>query len=258
MSTINKSSTARPAPRPRNSWVAALLAGHSALGLGFCALIYLICLSGTLAVFERELQRWEQPAIPSVTNVGPREIETAITNVRQRAPKDAASSITITLPAPDQLQLLVSAGGHEGKGGRNWYADGDGRLIAEVRHPAASFISELHTDLHMPLGIGRIIVGISGMALLCLIVSGALAHPRIFRDAFRLRLGGPRRLELADTHNRLGTWLLPFALIISFTGAFVALFFFMFAGVAGGPRGAGRRPQPEASGASRPSRRLAL
>lgn len=232
MSTINASSTARPAPRPRNGWVAALLAGHSALGLGFCALIYLICLSGTVAVFEQELQRWEQPAIPIVTDVGPQAIETAITNARQQAPKDAASSITITLPAPDRPQLLVSAGGHEGKGGRSWYADGNGRLTAEVRHSAASFISELHTGLHMPMGIGTIIVGISGMALLCLVISGALAHPRIFKDAFRLRLGGSRRLELADTHNRLGTWVLPFAFIISFTGAFIALFFFMFAGVA--------------------------
>lgn len=232
MSTIKKASVAKSAPRAKNSWVAALLAGHSALGLGFCALIYLICLSGTVAVFEQELQRWEQPAVPAVTKVGPQAIETAIAKLRQQAPKDAEASITITLPAPDRPQLLVSAGGHEGKGGRTWYADANGRLIAEVRHPAASFVSKLHTDLHLPLFIGRIIVGISGMALLCLVILGALAHPRIFKDAFRLRLGGSRRLELADTHNRLGTWVLPFALLISFTGAFVALFFFMFAGVA--------------------------
>lgn len=232
MSTIKTSSTARLAPRSQNSWVAALLAGHSALGLGFCALIYLICLSGTVAVFKHELQRWEQPSIPIVADVGPHAIETVIEQVRQKAPEDAASSITITMPAPDRPQLLVSAGGHEGEGGRNWYADGDGRLTAEVHHPATSFISELHTGLHMLMPIGTIIVGISGMALLCLVISGALAHPRIFKDAFRLRLGGSRRLELADIHNRLGTWVLPFAFIISFTGAFIALFFFMFAGIA--------------------------
>lgn len=232
MNTTKTPSTARPTPQSRKNWVQALLAGHSALGLGFCALIYVICLSGTVAVFEQELQRWEQPAIPPVTDAGPHAIETAIANVRQRAPRDAGSSITITLPAPDRPQLLLSAGGHEGKGGRNWYADENGRLIAEVRHPAASFISELHTGLHMPMGIGTIIVGVAGMALLCLVISGTLAHPRIFKDAFRLRLGGSRRLELADMHNRLGTWALPFAFVISFTGAFIALFFFMFAGVA--------------------------
>jgi len=232
MSTIKKVSTAKPALVRRNSCVAALLAGHSALGLGFCALIYLICLSGAIAVFERELQRWEQPAIPTVTRIGPQAIETAIAMLRRHAPRESAASITITLPAPDRPQLLVSAGGHEGKGGRDWYADENGNLVAEVRHPVASFISGLHTDLHLPLFLGRMVVGISGIALLCLIISGALAHTRIFKDAFRLRLGGSHRLELADMHNRLGTWVLPFALIISFTGAFVALFFFMFAGVA--------------------------
>ncbi|WP_343616981.1 PepSY-associated TM helix domain-containing protein [Novosphingobium sp.] len=228
---MNKKTTTSTA-RPAKTWIAALLAGHSALGLSFCALIYLICLSGTLAVFEHELQRWEQPLLPIATELAPQAIDTAITQIRQKAPTDAASSITITLPTQDRPQMLVSAGGHEGKGGHDWYADGYGRLVIEARHPATSFIAELHTGLHLPLGVGTVIIGLSGMALLCLIISGTLAHARMFKDAFKLRLGGARRLQLADMHNRLGTWALPFALIISFTGAFIALFFFMFAGVA--------------------------
>lgn len=232
MNTTTKAAPGRPPVRPRATWVAALLAGHSALGLGFCALIYLICLTGTVAVFEQELQSWEQPDAPTVTVISPQAIETAVGAARRLAPEDAAVSITISLPAPDQPHFRVSAGGHEGEGGRNWYADGSGRTSVEVRHPATSFISGLHTSLHMPVGIGRILVGIAGMALLCLVISGALAHQRIFKDAFRLRMGGARRLELADTHNRLGTWALPFALVLSFTGAFLALFFFMFGSIA--------------------------
>jgi hypothetical protein len=33
-----------------------------------------------------------------------------------------------------------------------------------------------------------------------------MAHPRIFKDAFRLRIGGSVRLEQADLHNRLSVW----------------------------------------------------
>ena len=39
----------------------------AALGLAFAALIYVVCLSGTLTVFLYEFQRWEQPDAPRVT-----------------------------------------------------------------------------------------------------------------------------------------------------------------------------------------------
>ena len=47
-------------------FVRAMLAGHSALGLAFAALIYIVCLTGTLTVFLYEFQRWEQPNAPMV------------------------------------------------------------------------------------------------------------------------------------------------------------------------------------------------
>ena len=39
-------------------FVASVLAGHSTLGLTFAALIYIVCFSGTVAVFANELLRW--------------------------------------------------------------------------------------------------------------------------------------------------------------------------------------------------------
>ncbi|WP_334001232.1 PepSY domain-containing protein [Sphingomonas aurantiaca] len=42
--------------------VRAVLSGHGILGLAFAAVIYLVCLSGTLTVFVHDLERWEQPA----------------------------------------------------------------------------------------------------------------------------------------------------------------------------------------------------
>ena len=50
-------------------------------------------------------------------------------------------------------------------------------------------------------------------------------HPRVLRDAFHLRLGGSRRLQEADLHNRLGIWALPFHFTLALTGALCALFF---------------------------------
>ena len=55
---------ARPFLAP--DFVRAMLAGHSALGLAFAALIYVVCISGAMSVFLFELQRWEQPNAPLV------------------------------------------------------------------------------------------------------------------------------------------------------------------------------------------------
>jgi uncharacterized iron-regulated membrane protein len=45
----------------------------------------------------------------------------------------------------------------------------------------------------------------------------------VFKDAFHLRLGGSRRLQEADLHNRLGIWALPFHVTIALTGALLGL-----------------------------------
>ncbi|THD58160.1 PepSY domain-containing protein, partial [Phenylobacterium sp.] len=77
--------------------------------------------------------------------------------------------------------------------------------------------------LTAPARWGSLIVGLSGAALLALILSGVLSHPRIFRDAFRLRLDGSPRLREAELHNRLSVWGLPFHLVVSLTGAVFGL-----------------------------------
>jgi uncharacterized iron-regulated membrane protein len=64
---------------------------------------------------------------------------------------------------------------------------------------------------------------LSGVVLLALIFTGLCAHPRIFRDAFHLRLGRRTRLSESDLHNRMSVWSLPFQLVVSATGAILAL-----------------------------------
>jgi uncharacterized iron-regulated membrane protein len=214
------------------SWVSAGLAGHSALGLALAAFIYLVCLSGTLAVFAQELQRWEQPAGPVVQSVSPAAVDNGFNAIRAKAPGLAKDSVTIALPTPAIPRLTLSAGGHEGAGGEIWLAAATGRPVVKAYRPTTDFIVALHTGLHLPEGIGRTLVGLIGIALLGLLISGVLAHPRIFKDAFSLRRGGSRRLQTADLHNRLGTWGLPFFLTVTLTGTILGVFFVIFAGLA--------------------------
>ncbi|NIJ37758.1 putative iron-regulated membrane protein [Sphingopyxis panaciterrae] len=200
-------------------FVRAVLRGHSSLGLAFAALIYLICLSGSLAVFAHEFQRWESATAPQVTEVAPAAVQTAFEGAIAKG-GPGVEHVYITLPTADFPRLLLYVDADED---REFLADGAGRIVPGKDFAWTEFITRLHINLHLPRSWGGFLVGLIGVALLSSLISGILAHPRIFRDAFHLRLGGSKRLQEADLHNRFGVWALPFHIIISLTGAFLGL-----------------------------------
>ena len=57
------------------------LSAHAAIGLLAGALLYLICLTGTLTVFYEEWQRIEQPGAPEMASIEPDAVQTAIGRV---------------------------------------------------------------------------------------------------------------------------------------------------------------------------------
>ncbi len=202
-----------------------MLAGHSALGLAFAALIYIVCLSGTVCVFVLELQRWEQPDAPIVERwLTADEVGAAVRAGQAQALADnAAHDLFISGPSSATPRFAVNYHDHETGAEGSWLADADGRLVTRQKAPFAEFIATLHMQLHLPRTWGFFIVGLTGVALLSSLISGLLSHPRIFKDAFSLRWGGSRRLQEADLHNRLGVWGLPFHVVVSLSGALLGL-----------------------------------
>ena len=216
---------AKPAGKPiwpkiPADFVRAMLAGHSALGLAFAALIYLVCFSGSIAVFTQEYGRWEQPAGPVLHDASPQAADAAFRAVLAKNPK--AHDLFVRLPEPASPRLTVHGDDAQG-GDHTWVADGTGKLVAEEKTPWSQFQANLHIFLHLPRAWGGFIVGLTGVALLSSLVSGVLSHPRVFKDAFAFRWGGSKRLQEADLHNRISVWGLPFHLVVSLTGAFLGL-----------------------------------
>ena len=60
------------------------ISAHSALGLVCCALLYLICATGTAIVLYEEWQRFEQRDAPEMTAIAPASIQRGIKNVFER------------------------------------------------------------------------------------------------------------------------------------------------------------------------------
>lgn len=198
--------------------VRAVLSGHGLLGLAFAAIIYLVCLTGTIAIFAPDLARWEQPGLPVVAGLDDRVLNRAVEEARRQAP--AGTTLYVTLPTLAEPGGTIVAYSETFE--KDWAIAADGSLVAH-HMPFTDFLIDLHVALHLPHSIGGFVVGLTGVALLSSLISGILAHPRLLRDAFHLRLGGSRRLQEADWHNRLGIWALPFHFTIALTGALLGL-----------------------------------
>jgi uncharacterized iron-regulated membrane protein len=218
--------SAKPKKRPFLSpgFVQAMLAGHSALGLAFAALIYVVCLTGTVAVFLHELHRWEQPNVPVAGAVTPEAVDAAVRAGHEQAKADKAAGDMFAMGAPiTGGRFAVNYHNHDTGAEGHWIADEQGQLVARSSVPWVTFVANLHMHLHLPRTWGLYVVGLTGVALLSSLISGLLSHPRIFKDAFALRWGGSRRLQEADLHNRLGVWGLPFHIVVTLSGTLLGL-----------------------------------
>jgi len=209
--------TSLPWPKMPARFVARMLAGHTALGLALSALLYIVCLSGTLVVFHNEFARWEQPVVAETEDVTPQSLQNLLGNVLARF-EETPDRITLVLPTPDVPRLVAGAGEHD-----YWLADADGTLGEPVAHEFSEFLVTLHMYLHLPSILGITLVGLLGVMMLGLVLSGFLAHPRLFRDAFQFRRAKSARLGETDLHNRLSVWAAPFHIVIALTGALLGL-----------------------------------
>jgi len=196
--------------------VARALGGHSALALVISGFLYVLCLSGVIAVFAHEIELWEQPGVPVVQSVTPDMLEQSAQEVLAAEP-EPTTHFTITLPTAETPRLRIRTDSTA------VYVDAEGRLATPRAVPWTSFLLDLHYYLHLPGTLGLTVVALLGVMLLGLTVTGILAHPRIFRDAFFLRFRRSERLFRTDLHNRLGVWTSPFVIAIALTGAMIGL-----------------------------------
>lgn len=203
---------------PEASTVKRALAGHAAIGLVAGALLYLVCLTGTVAVFYPELQRFEQAQAPEMASISPDAVQRAVTSVLEsEAGKPTTTHLYVHLPVEDLPRATITT---------------DTQAVhvlptGQVAGPEEIAWSDFLVDLHYTLNIGGVVgitvVGALGVMMLALALSGVIAHPRIFRDAFRLRARDKGGLALVDWHNRMSVWSLPFTLAIALTGAVIGL-----------------------------------
>jgi len=195
---------------------------HTWAGVVFAGVLFVIFWTGTLLVFDREIDRWLQPStrLPATLAQTHQGLDGPVLDSVLRLTAGAPSWLA-RLPTPRQPTVEL-----------NWRPPGSaasqrrhldprtGAVLPDTGTAGASnFLFKLHYSLHLDWQqLGAWMVGAAGVAMLLLMVSGVLVHRRLIADFFLFRPGARLQRASLDLHNVTGVLLLPFHLLITLTG----------------------------------------
>lgn len=193
---------------------------HGWLGVLGGLALFICCFTGSLALFERELDAWETPALRTLGAADETSIDTILEHAHRHLGNERA--MFVSLPTDTDGSVEARAFG-EGDFEMVVFDPASGARIEQPRTTAFEFLTHLHTDLHLPRPYGRYLVGFLGIFLTLSLISGVMAHPRLVKDLFLLRWRPSLRLTFSDVHKQLGVWGLVFGLVMALSGAVIGL-----------------------------------
>ena len=230
------------APAEREGFRQAMAWLHTWAGLVLGWLLFAIFLTGTLSFFRSEFNLWMRPEMH-----GLQPVDAADPQVAQTAQK-ALDALVRKVPnvtqwimhLPDDRDPAVNI---------LWRDTGNGRFETLRMHPqtgeaietrqtmGGDFFYRFHFELRTAQKgrwaiEGRWVVGVATMLMFVALISGVITHRRIFKDFFTFRptKGGQR--AWLDAHNVTGVLVLPFYLMITFSGLMIFHSLYMPAGIA--------------------------
>lgn len=195
-----------------------LIALHSWVGLKLSALMFVVCFTGTLAVFSYEID-WlidsdMRVSTPADTTVN---WDKMAMSARETYPQrqlffiaapmyDNFASVALTIdPELGARRTLINP--YTGKviADHDWYAS------------AQRILRDLHRYLLSPIG-GIYLVGPLAIILLISVITALLFYRKWWRGFFKLRLDKGSRAFWGSFHKVSGLWSLWFVLLIAITG----------------------------------------
>lgn len=201
---------------------------HTWAGVVLGGVLFAVFWSGTLIVFDREIDRWMMPD----TRLPPAPERISLDRIaRLVAPAvpDGASQWRVDLPT-ERLPVL-----------RFTYKSGvdetlprqiDPQRLVFLPEPgtkgASGFLYPFHYGLQLTWNdLGKWLVGAAGMAMLILLASGVIIHKKIFIQFFTFRPQKVLQRSSLDLHNLTGVLGLPFHVAITLSGLliFITMYF---------------------------------
>lgn len=190
---------------------------HGWLGLNFGLMLFIVCLSGTIAVVSHEIDWLCTPSL-RVTPTETRASWGTMTNAVRaaypdselqyvNAPLGAWFACEFILKSPARVSKRVYVDPYTGsvKGHAPWFN-------------AQRFFRDFHRRFFWYSWLGIWVVAAFGFVLLGAVASGLAFYKRWWSKLFVLRRRKGGRIFFSDFHRLVGVWTFLFALLISVTG----------------------------------------
>ncbi|BAV65445.1 PepSY-associated TM helix domain-containing protein [Sphingobium cloacae] len=217
-----------------------MVAVHGWSGILLGLLLYAVIFTGMAAVFAEEIGIWSAGHLES-RSAFERPIDGTIRRLGAQTPARYHEGVDLFEIGDHNLGVFFHRHETEADGtlvsrGVYYQLDGKGRVAAtlhgtgeEIFGPRnddalSHFLVDTHVRLHVPDPWGLLLTGILGLAMLVAAISGLLIHRHLLKDIFTLRRRANPVLVDRDRHSVAGSWSLPFAFILAFTGSFFSFF----------------------------------
>lgn len=199
---------------------------HLWLGLITGIIVFVICITGSLYVFEEDIR---DVAGKELLHVEPSSqpfigLEEIILNFQQIAPKEKINSIRITENEPGATVQILN------KKKQVFYFDPyTGKLVGQQGRDWLNVVYDLHTSLMLG-ETGKMIQGWSVVIFLCMLITGLIlwypAKIKQVKQGLKIKWEASVKRKIFDLHNVLGFYASIFLIIIALTGIY-----FGFSGV---------------------------
>lgn len=224
---------------------------HTWAGLLLGWVLFAIFATGTLTVFDSEIDYWMQPELHGAE--APPTAETL--ELAQRALRRTAGNArewSIQLPGARRPVARIAWRTPDDAYHVRYLDPATGTLLTARATDGGGHFEDFHAQLHAG-DPGMWLVSAVAVALLAILVSGVIIHRRIFKDFFTFQPGNRLQRAWLDGHAVTAVLALPFYLMIVYTGLVAEQDELMplTALYAGGPSES-REDEPRALGTSAP------
>lgn len=219
---------------------------HSSIGILVGLLLVVISLTGSSIVFHKELDQVLNRALKLVTPQAEQVSLDAILAPAQAAHPNLPVQY-ISVPQKPEETYIVAMQATNGQRLETFVNPYTGVVLGSRiwERSLVGFLYTLHHELFAGK-VGQIVVGITGVLLLLMAITGAMLWTgwRKLAQGFRIRWNAPRSLLSYDIHKVGGIVSNVFLLIISFTGVVIVVVHFLpiFSAAAAKPAPAPQQP----------------
>ncbi|MEM8919305.1 MAG: PepSY-associated TM helix domain-containing protein [Pseudomonadota bacterium] len=213
-----------------------MIAVHGWSGIVLGLILYVVILTGMLAVFAEEIGDWSSGKVDHSSALS-NPVDSIVTDLAAQTSDEYKDEVGLSTTSAGNLSVFFHGhftedGGSITERGVRYEVDGEGEIVKQIEGSPQEVFGEdatraledlfvdLHIRLHIPSPWGEIVTGILGLAMMVAAVTGILIHRHLFRDIFTIRRKTNEIVAERDRHSVAGTWSLPFTFILAFTGSF--------------------------------------